>query len=146
MFNASCVLGGQVEVTIAKFYGHNQDLINCYGISVSQITTDMFNFFCKNNPVISSYMTDHRVCNRHNTPGVTNGAILAYPTGTSEFICGDRVSQSLVFCVVFCRSDNMSNTTGATSREDTAYPFGGLVFVPWSLARLMLLIWFNYTY
>jgi hypothetical protein len=104
MFNASCVLGGQVEVTIAKFYGHNQDLINCYGISVSQITTDMFNFFCKNNPVISSYMTDHRVCNRHNTPGVTNGAILAYPTGTSEFICGDRVSQSLVFCVVFCRS------------------------------------------
>jgi archaellum component FlaF (FlaF/FlaG flagellin family) len=25
MFNASCVLGGQVEVTIAKFYGHNQE-------------------------------------------------------------------------------------------------------------------------
>jgi hypothetical protein len=37
------------------------------------------------------------------------------------------------------RNDNMSNTTGATSGEDTAYPFGGLVFVPWSLARLMLL-------
>ena len=51
-----------------------------------------------------------------------------------------------LFVHYLTRNDNMSNTTGATSREDTAYPFGGLVFVPWSLARLMLLIWFNYTY
>jgi len=32
----------EVEVIISKFYGRHHDLVNCYGISVWQITTDMF--------------------------------------------------------------------------------------------------------
>jgi hypothetical protein len=33
---------GNIEVTIRKFYGHHHDLVDSYGISVSQMTTDMF--------------------------------------------------------------------------------------------------------
>ena len=38
--------------------------------------------------------------------GGTSGAGFAYPFGSPNFIvsCGVRVAQSLIFCVVFCRS------------------------------------------
>jgi len=65
-------------------------------------------YVCRShNPVLSSFMNYHRVCNKSNTTGATSGAGTAYPFGTPEFIPGFngvRVSQSLVFWVVFCRS------------------------------------------
>ena len=32
----------KIKSSIRKFYGHHHDLVNHYGISVSQMTTDMF--------------------------------------------------------------------------------------------------------
>ena len=44
-----------------KLYGHHHDLVDRYGISVSQMTMYMFHV---NTPVLSSFMTCHRICNR----------------------------------------------------------------------------------
>ena len=55
-------------------------------------------------PVLSSFMTYHRVCN---TKGVTSGAGTANPSGEPDFtpvFSGVGVTRSLVFCVMFCRS------------------------------------------
>jgi len=47
------------------------------------------------------------ICNYSNTTGATSGAGIAYPSGAHEFIpvfSGVRVTRSLLFCVIFCRS------------------------------------------
>ena len=51
----------KLKSSLRKFYGHHHDLVNRYGTSVSQMTTDMLHF-----PVLSSSMTYHRVCNWSN--------------------------------------------------------------------------------
>jgi hypothetical protein len=38
------------------------------------------------NPVFSSLMTYHRVCNKGNTTGTTSVAGIVYPSGAHEFI------------------------------------------------------------
>ena len=55
------------------------------------------------NPVLSSFITYHRVCKYSNTTGATSGV---GTTEAREFIPGFRVcvDRSLVFYVVFCRS------------------------------------------
>ena len=57
-----------------------------YGISVSQMTTDVST--CRKHfPVLSSFMTYyHRLCNYINTTGVTSGPGATYPSGATEFI------------------------------------------------------------
>ena len=81
-------------------------LVNSYGVSVSQMTNDIF--LCRNyNPIISSFMTYHRVSNKSNAMGSTCEAGIAYPSGASEFtpvFSKVRVVRSLVLCVVFCSS------------------------------------------
>jgi ribosome biogenesis protein Nip4 len=42
----------------------------------------------KHFPVLSSFMTYHRVCNWNNTSGATSGARTAYPSGAPEFTPG----------------------------------------------------------
>ena len=60
-------------------------LVNSYGVSVSRMTNDIFR--CRNyNPIISSFMTYHRVSNKSNAMGSTCEAGIAYPSGASEFI------------------------------------------------------------
>jgi len=52
-------------------------------------------------------MTYHGVYNESKTMGATSGAGTAYLSGAPEFtpvFSGIHVSQSLVFCVLFCRS------------------------------------------
>ena len=52
-------------------------------------------------------MTYHWVCNNSNTTGATCGAGTAYPSGAPDCnIVFSRVcaAQSVVFCVMFCRS------------------------------------------
>ena len=60
---------------------------------------------CSNqNPVLSSFVTDHRVCNKSNTTSVTCGAGTAYTFGAPEFtpvLIVVRVARSFVFCVLF---------------------------------------------
>jgi hypothetical protein len=59
----------------------------------------------KHLPVLSSFITYHRVCNKINTTGATSGAGTAYPSGAPEFISVFsgvvRVNRSFVLCVCF---------------------------------------------
>ena len=70
---------------------------------MSQITADM-SARGTHNPVISSFMTYHPVCNKSNTTGVTSEARTINSSGPE-----DRSSPSVfsgvrvVFCVVICR-------------------------------------------
>jgi hypothetical protein len=50
-------------------------------------------------PVLSSFMTYHRVCYYINTTGATSGSGTTYPSGAPEFIpvfSGVRVTRSLL--------------------------------------------------
>ena len=61
----------------------------------------------KHFPVLSSFMTYHRVCNESNTKVATSGTSTSYPSGAPEFtpVSSEvHVARSLVFCVVFCGS------------------------------------------
>jgi hypothetical protein len=40
------------------------------------------------NPVLSSFMTYHRVCNKSNRTGATRGTGTTYPSGAHEFVPG----------------------------------------------------------
>jgi hypothetical protein len=55
----------KLKSSLRKFDGLHHDLVDRYGISASQMTTDMFHCMtCRNHfPIISSFMTYHRVCN-----------------------------------------------------------------------------------
>ena len=63
---------------------------------------------CRNhNPLLSSFMTYHRVCNKSNTTGETCGAGTDYPSVAPEItliFSGVCVARSLIFYVMFCRS------------------------------------------
>ena len=52
----------KLKSSLQKFYGRHHNLIDCYGISVSQMTT-ICSTCRKHFPVLSSFMTYHRVCN-----------------------------------------------------------------------------------
>ena len=61
----------------------------------------------KNIPVLSLFMTYHRVCKQCSTTDDNGGAGTADPSESPEFTAGfqcDRIARSLVFYVVFCRS------------------------------------------
>jgi hypothetical protein len=60
--------------------------------------------FVKHNPVLSSFMTYHRVCDKSNTTGATCGAGTAYPSGVHPCFSGVRAVRSLFFYVLLCRS------------------------------------------
>ena len=67
----------KLKSSLRKFYGRHHDLVIRYVISVSQMLTDIFH-----NPVCSSFMTHHRVCNNRIT---TCGAGTAYLSGAPEW-------------------------------------------------------------
>ena len=60
---------------------------------------------CRNhNPVLSSFMIYHRVCNKINTTGITCWAGTAYPSGAPAFTPGFQggfVTRSLVVLLIF---------------------------------------------
>ena len=72
-----------------KLYGRHNELVDRYGISVSQMTADMFHLR-KHSPVLSSFMTYHPVCNKRKmkTFRTTCGGETAYPSRTNEFTPG----------------------------------------------------------
>jgi len=65
-------------------------------------------FVCPNhNPVLSSFMTYHRACNKSNKTGATCGAgtaTLPEHLRSTTVYGRVRVARSLYFCVMFCRS------------------------------------------
>ena len=74
----------KLKSSLRKFYGCHHDLVDRYGISVSQMTT-ICSTCRKHFPVLTSFMTYHRVCNQINTTSDTSGAGIAYPSGSYEF-------------------------------------------------------------
>ena len=61
---------------------------------------------CKHFPVLSSFMTYHRVCNQINATDVTNGAGTAYPSGAPGFTPGFQwgsCDSIFSFICMFCR-------------------------------------------
>ena len=61
----------------------------------------------KHFPILSSFMTYHRVCNQINTRGVTSGGGTNYPSGAPEFtpvFSGVRVTRFFCFLCMFSRS------------------------------------------
>ena len=51
----------KLKSSLRIFYDCHHDSVDQYGISVSQMTTDMFT--CRKHfPVLSSFLTYHRVC------------------------------------------------------------------------------------
>ncbi len=56
----------KLKPSVRKFYGRHHDLVNRYRVSVSQMICSVCYNHC---PVLSSFMTYHRVCNKSNTTG-----------------------------------------------------------------------------
>jgi hypothetical protein len=80
----------KMKPSLRKLYDRHHDLINRYGISMSQITTDIYP---------SSLMAYNLIIDKSKSTGATSRS------GTATFpvhLCGVRVS--LVFYVVLCRS------------------------------------------
>ena len=79
-------------------YSRPHDLVNCYGINVSEVT-------CRNyNPVLSSIMTHHWVFHKSNIMGATSGAGITShsrePNVALFLSSRSPVAQSLVFFIV----------------------------------------------
>ena len=97
----------KLKSLLRKFYGRHHDLVDRYGISASQMTTDMFHLSQTLFPILSSFMTYHRVCNQINTMGATSGAGIAYPSGAPQFTPGFQWGSCysiFSFICMFCRS------------------------------------------
>jgi len=92
---------------LRQCYDRHHDLVNRYGIYVSQVITDMFHL-SKALPSPSVFMAYLRVCNYSSVTGGINRAGTAYPPEhlslPSFLVSGVRIARSLVFCVMFCIS------------------------------------------
>jgi len=88
----------KLKSSLRKFYYRHHDLVKRY--KWPRICS-----VCSNhNPVLSSFMTYHRICHKSNTMNVTLREGTAYPPGAPEFtpvFSGVRVTRSSVFCVLF---------------------------------------------
>ena len=72
---------------LRQCYGRHHDLVSSYGISVSQMTTDMFRL---SSSQADSFLIHElsRFCNKSNTTGATGGAGTAYPSGAPKLTPG----------------------------------------------------------
>jgi len=91
----------KLKSPLRTFYGRHHDLVDCYGISLSQMTTDMFHLsLALPGPFL-------RVCNYINTSCATSGAGTAHPFGAPEFTPGFSWSSCysiFSFICMFCRT------------------------------------------
>jgi hypothetical protein len=80
-------------------------ITNDHGVSVSQMITEYLYHkwpricsICRiHNPVIFSFVTYHRVCNKSNTAGVTCGAGTAYRSGAPQFLVGSVLHMHMAY-------------------------------------------------
>jgi len=69
-------------------YGRHHDFVNLYGISVSQMTTDMLRLswsYSHPSSILTSFMTYHWICNMSQSMGARCGAGIAHPSEAPEF-------------------------------------------------------------
>jgi hypothetical protein len=93
--SSSCSTSGtrRVNIVMKKV---SLNLVVRYGISMSQITTDIFH--CRKHfPVLSSSMAYYQVCNYINTTGATSGAGTDYPPGFQWGSCYSIFNFSKVY-------------------------------------------------
>ena len=109
---------------LRKFYDRHHDLVNRYGISVSQITSDIFHL----SSFTHSWLITEFVTRKTRWVPLVEEELHTLPEhmSSSPVFNGARVSQSLVFCVVFCRS-----------------LFVLLFFFYWSCCCLSSIYWFR---
>jgi hypothetical protein len=89
----------QLKSSLRMIYGSHHDFVNSYGISVSQITTDI--------PACSRLSQSQSGSNYINTTGATSGvgtATLPEHPSSPPVFSWVRVTGSLVLCVCFARS------------------------------------------
>ena len=68
-----------MKSSLRRLYGRHHDLVYRYGMSVLQITMDMFRLSYHNhNPFLLIFINNHRIFNKSNTTGTTSGAGTAY--------------------------------------------------------------------
>jgi hypothetical protein len=90
----------KLKSLLRKYYGRHHNLVNRYGISVSQMTTGMFRSF-PHSSLITGFAT--RVTRR--VPLVEHELLtLTEHLSLPPVFSGVRVTRSLVLCVMFCRS------------------------------------------
>jgi len=77
----------QLNSSLLKFYGRHHDLVNRCIISVSQWSR-ICSVCSNHNPVLSSFMANHRVSNKNNTTDATCGAGTIYPFEVAELTRG----------------------------------------------------------
>jgi hypothetical protein len=63
-----------LKASLLKFHGHQHDMINCYGIYVSQMNNDM-EHLSKLSSNLFSFVPYRIVCNRSNTMGASREAV-----------------------------------------------------------------------
>ena len=104
------------DFRMKTMFGRHHDLVNRLCLKWSR----MCSVYRHHNTVLFSFMTNHRVCNKSNTTGVTFRAETPYPDFTPIFN-GVRVAQSLdrrfsFFLSLCCLSFEL--------RTASDYPFG----------------------
>ena len=102
------ILVVKLKSSLRKFYSSHGDLVNRYGISVSQMATAML-LFCNQNIVPSKSMTCHRHFYKTNRTGACTSRVgIAYLSGSHDFplvFLWIRIVQCLatvVLLVIFC--------------------------------------------
>ena len=96
----------KLKSSLRKFYGRHHDLVDCYGISVSQLTKDMFHL-CYTRPFrfVSWLITRFIIRLTRRVPLVEQELLtLQEHLSSPPDFSGLRVTRSLVLCVMFCRS------------------------------------------
>ena len=96
----------KLKSLLRKFYGCNHDLVDCYGISVSQLTKDMFHL-SSTRPFrfVSRLITRFVTRLARQVPLVEQELLtLQEHLSSPPVFSGVRVTRSLVLCVMFCRS------------------------------------------
>ena len=78
----------KLKLLLGKFYSRHHVWVDRYGISGSQMITDVFRLRWSQNLVISSFMTFHKVCNKSSTMGAASWAGTVYLSGAPEFTHG----------------------------------------------------------
>ena len=89
-------IGFKLKSLFLKCYGHHHDMVDSYGIPLSQMTADML-------PVVSSFRSYHVTRLTRQVPLVEQELlILPEHLSSPPFFCGVRVTRSLVvLCVCF---------------------------------------------
>ena len=87
----------KLKPSLRQFYGHHHDLFLIVTEYLCHKRPRIFFVGRNHNPVLSSFMTYHMVCNKNNTTDATCGAGSAYPSGVQPQLLVGLVLVDLCF-------------------------------------------------